>query len=1156
MESSETGIVFRNDIFESDSLNVLSFEYIYNGGGVGIGDLNNDGKPDVFLAGNMVSSRLYLNESEKGKIKFKDITEISKTATNHWCTGVSMIDINQDGWLDIYVLTAFPQKNKPAPNLLFLNEGLNADSIPTFREVAAEVGLADSSYATQATFFDFDLDGDLDVYLCNNAHEDFNRNELIGPRADGTGNSQDKLFRNDSTSPPTPLLAKERSASNLLRGGVRFTDISRQAGILHEGWGLGVVVKDFNTDGWPDIYVANDFQSNDILYINQKNGTFKNEIAEYFAHQSHNSMGVDMADFNNDGLEDLCVVDMLPDDNLRQKTMFPNIPHDKYRQQLRMGYQPQFVRNVLQLNNGAKPQQPYNPTFSDIGYLAGIAATDWSWSPLFADFDMDGWRDLLITNGYVKDITDLDFMSYSNEYNMFGSKEERSKRLQEKAREIGEVKKPNWLFINQKDLTFQNKAAELGLKENTFTNGTAYADFDNDGDLDIIMNNLNDEVFIYQNNQLDFAKNSQLSSTSKSYNYLKIKLLGNGGNLEGLNSKITIWYNGQSQFAEHIIHRGYLSTVENFVYFGLGQAKKIDSLEIQWLSAKRQVLKNVAANQTLLLEEKQADLPRRDFVKISQGSVFKDITQNLNLDFVHEENEFLDFNYQPTLPHLYSTQGPHIAVGDINGDGLEDFYAAGASRHTGYFFVQTKMGFVKKPLLQDPSQKRQEETGVLLFDADADGDLDLYCVAGGSEFGDEAAYQDMLYLNDGKGNFAQAPDALPKIISSGSCVVAGDFDQDGDLDLFVGGRVVPKQWPKAPRSYLLRNETSPPSPLLVKERGAPNSFRGGVRFSDVTAQLCPESLNLGMITAATWQDLDNDRYPELVLVGEWLAPTFFKNQKGKLSIMNGQWTMKNGQWQLDQNSQTTNASPPFGGQGGLGWWHSLSAADFDNDGDVDFVLGNLGLNSRYKASPTEPIVVHAKDFDHSGSYDAFMSIYIQGKPYLNHPRGTILDQMPSLKRKMVYYREYGKMDFQDLFNPSDHLDMQVLQATQMASVYLENEGNGKFSMKPLPTQAQIAPIQSMLPIDVNHDGHLDLVAVGNSFATESLTGRYDASQGWVMLGDGKGNFQSLPPWQSGFMVQGDARTLVMVRRPNQKFWLIAAVNGDKLRIFQKKSHQP
>lgn len=1084
LDANVTGIHFANTLTESDSLNVFTYEYIYNGGGVGVGDFNNDGLPDVFFAGNQVSSRLYLN---KGGMRFTDITQAAGVHTRYWCTGVAVADINGDGWKDVYVSTAFPDLNRPAPNLLYLNKGLDKNGVPHFKETAAAAGLNDSAYASQAAFLDYDRDGDLDVYLCNNSRKESDRNGLRGLRNDGRSPSQDRLMRNDG-------MGKD--------GVPHFTDLSLRAGILAEGWGLGVIVKDLNRDGWPDIYVANDFQTNDNLYINNRDGTFTNKIASYLAHQSHNSMGVDIADCNNDGLEDICVVDMLPDDNLRQKTMFDAVPNDKYAAALRMGYQPQFVRNTLQLNNGALPDSGGGVAFSDIGYMAGVAATDWSWSPLWADLDADGWRDLLITNGYVKDITDLDFTAFASEYKMFGSREAQWQNLRQKAKELGEVKKPNWVLHNQRNLTFANKAAGWGLPESSFTNGAAYADLDNDGDLDLLMNNLNGEAFVYQNNT-----RRQLPG----HHYLQVQLAGSGANPQGIGAKLWVWYKGQQQFAEQALQRGYLSSVDERLYFGLGTAARIDSLRVQWPSGRQQVLYAVAANQRLVLHEKDArSLPAQPQPK--PAYLLQSVSLGPNPAFRHTENDFLDFLYQYTLPHRYSIQGPSLAVADINGDGLEDVYVGGASRQSGHFLVQQKQGFRLQALLVQPAQKVQEETGTLLFDADGDGDQDLYCVAGGNEFGDSTAYADMLLLNDGKGQFRDASASLPNTTGSGSCITAADIDRDGDLDLFVGGRNKPRRYPMADRSYLLRNDSHPQT--------------HAVRFTDVTAQWAPALERPGMVAAALFTDYNNDGWPDLMVAGEYMPLMLFQNKAGRSLVP--AWA---------NNFAGTN-----------GWYNSLAAADFDNDGDMDYIAGNLGLNTRYQCSPAQPLTVRYKDFDRNGAPDAFLFGFIQGQEFPLHTRATLAEQMPSIKKKAFYYHQYGQMGYTELFAARERLDVQELQAFQMASLYLENKGALGFVSKPLPMPVQTAPLMGMLPLDVDGDGHLDLVATGNSYAPEALSGRCDASLGWVLKGDGRGGFSPLLPLESGFVVRGDGRAITFLKQGNHPL-VLAAENSGPLHAY-------
>jgi hypothetical protein len=1127
LSADQTGIRFANTITESDSLNVLEFEYIYNGGGVGVGDFNGDGKPDVFFAGNQVTSRLYLN---KGDFTFDDITKQAGLTTRTWCTGVAVVDINQDGRQDIYVSTIHPDRNKSVPNLLFINTGNDNKGIPHFREMAHEAGLADSSYSTQATFLDFDRDGDLDLFLLTNALETYNRNTVSGPQNQGRARSRDKLFRNEGVKegvrseergvrsrPAVGPLPRSLAAGRLLTPS--FTDVSEQAGLVHEGWGLSVVVNDINNDGWPDIYVANDFQSNDVWLINNQQGGFENQIANLLRHQSHNSMGADIADINNDGLNDLAVVDMLPDDNLRQKTMFSNVPYDRFQLARRLGYQPQYIRNMLQLNRGiapsslsspSSPSSPPNlPLFSDIGYLAGTAATDWSWSALFADLDNDGLRDLLITNGYRKDITDLDFTSYNRDVGIFGSDAERRSGLLKRIDELEPVYKPNFLFHNDGKLRFRDVASEWGLTDKSFTNGTAYADFDSDGDLDLVMNNINDAAFIYRNHTME------TTDDSATHHFLRINLTGKAGNREGLGAKIAVWAGGQLHYVEHTRQRGYQSSVESTLHLGLGKARLIDSLRIWWPSGTGQTLRALRTNQTLTLNEQQARPQSVSFMRLQQPAVplLTDVATSLGLSYEHQEDDFVDYKQQQTtLPRKHAQIGPGIAVGDVDGNGFDDLYVAGAAHRGGTFFLQQSNSHFTR---RDRPAKGPEETGVLLLDVDSDGDLDLYAVHGSTEFGrNEAMYQDSLYLNDGRGNFHPASNALPRTIASGSCVVAADYDHDGDLDLFVGGRIVPQRYPESARSYILRND----------------SIDGRVRFTDVTTQLAPGLAQLGLVCAALWTDVDNDSWPDLLLAGEFMPITLYKNTRGR--------------------SMTSQAAQQPALQAASGFWNSLSAGDFDNDGDMDYVAGNLGLNSRMQASASQPVSVYAADFDANGSFDPIVTLFNGTTEYALHPRDALTDQIPSFKKRMTSYAAYGKLSLNELLTSDERKQALTKQANFLSSAYVENQ-EGTLILHPLPVDAQFSPIFGALTTDLNQDDKLDLVTIGNDYGTEVLSGYQDAGLGLCLLGTGGSGWRSLSPVQSGLRVDGDAKALASVLLANGQLLYVATQNNGPIRAFKQ-----
>lgn len=1079
LSPDETGIHFNNRLHEDDQLNILTYEYFYNGGGVGAGDVNNDGLTDLFFTGNMTESKLYVNKSKEQRIQFEDITAQSGIQIPEgWARGVAMVDINADGFLDIYVCRAGPAQAGTLPNLLFINQKNN-----TFKEEAKAYGLDYSGNSTQAAFFDYDHDGDLDAYLVTNVMNMRGPNNIRPKISDGSSPNADRLFRNN--------------------GNGTFSDISKESGILEEGYGLGIAVTDVNNDGWPDVYISNDYVSNDLLYINQQNGTFKNEIASYFKHQSYSAMGNDAADIDNDGLVDFITVDMLPQDPVRRKNMFGLMNYDRHLSELRMGYEPQFMRNTLQHNEGNAPGGN-QPVFSEIGRYSDVEATDWSWGALFADYDNDGFRDLMITNGYPKDITNRDFVIYRMaEYEMqMRSGGGDSRRLAEALKKVEGAHVPNYLFSNNHDLTFANKSAEWGFDIPSFSNGAVYADFDNDGDLDVAMNNIDREAFFYENH----------SERKQDRHSLTVKLKGPALNRDGFGAKIWLWTAKGKQFAEHSPYRGYQSTTEpNREHFGLGNAGQVDSLTIVWPDSRMQVLKSVKAGQVLELDYAKAIAKApANYPESAKDAASTPLLTGLKgsgIDFQHKDDLYIDFKIQPLLPHLLSQNGPGVAVGDVNGDGLDDFYVGGAFNQSGRVFVQDKQQrFSSKALVA--GQKYEEDMGALLFDADGDGDQDLYVVSGSNEF--EAGnryYQDRLYTNDGKGNFKLNPGALPPLTASGSTVNAADFDRDGDLDLFVGGRLSPGAYPAPGESYILRNE--------------------GGRFVEATQQVCPEIKNIGMVTTASWTDFDQDGWVDLIVTGEWMPVVFYRNSHGKL----------------------VNASVQTGLKNTTGWWNSIVSGDFDEDGDTDYVLGNVGLNSEGKPSNDKPLTLLAKDFDKSGTMDPVMARYIGNDLYPVHPRDEMTSQMNFLKKRFIYYADYSKAKITDIFKPEELKDARKLVCETMQSVLLENKGGGKFTIKYLPAAAQMGAVYGLLAEDFNHDGHLDLLLAGNSHATESISGRLDGLNGLLMLGNGKGGFQPLHPAQSGVLVPGDAKGMAHLSLANGRSLVLAAQNNGPLLAF-------
>ncbi len=1021
----------------------------------------------------MVSSELYLNQ---GDFRFEAVTEAAGLTTSRWCTGVAVIDLNQDEWPDLYVCTIHPDADSGSANYLFVNQGVGEDGVPVFVDQARKYGLDDTGYSTQAAFFDYDKDGDLDMFLLTNSAGYADRNSPMPIDRSGNHPSTDRLYRNN--------------------GDGTFTNVGPEAGIRTEGWGLGVAITDLNQDGWPDVYVANDFISNDNLYLNQGDGTFVDQIGKYFAHNSYNSMGIDIADLNHDGQNEIMVLDMLPDDNARQKSMFSNPNHNKHYLGLGRGYQPQFVRNVLQLNYG-------NQRFGEIGQMAGVFQTDWSWSPVMVDIDNDGWRDILITNGYFRDVTDMDYIEYSDQSAKFGTHEVVQKRLYEAVAKLEPVIKHNFLYRNTGTLRFEDVSAQWGFDEPSVSHGVAYADFDQDGDLDWVVNNLNQAAYVFENHTLEAGQPVQA-------HYLQARLEGPEGNLQGLGAKLYLHFRDSSrraltQYHEHSLYRGYKSSVSPVIHFGLGKAPEIDSLRITWPDGQSQLLTGLQADQVLRLSHKDAQGPApapspppKPLLEAHQDPALS--------QFVHTENPYNDFEVEALLPHKLSQCGPAMAVGDADGNGLEDLWIGGARNVAASLFLQQTDGsFVETAPY--PAEADREDMGGLWFDADGDGDLDLYVVSGGNEVkGESAFYQDRFYRNEG-GKLILDEAALPAVNGSGGCVIAADYDQDGDLDLFVAGRLAPQQYPYPGRSYLLRNE--------------------GGRFVDVTESVAPGLAAVGRVTQALWTDLDQDGWRDLMLVGEWMAPTLFQNQQGKL---------------------VRQEVAAFAGASG--WWNSLIAADFDEDGDLDLVAGNLGLNTRYQASPEQPLRVYAKDFDENGRIDPVMSFYLNDQSVPAHYRNNLSLQLKAMQRRFPSYAAYGEAQMDQVLKPAEREGALVLENACGESSYFENLGHGQFARRPLPALAQVAPVFGMLPIDVDGDSHLDLVLVGNSYATETHAGQYDALQGLVLQGDGQGGFTPLSAPESGLATRGDAQSLTRLRLASGEQLLVAATNRGPLFTYR------
>ncbi|MGK7397382.1 MAG: FG-GAP-like repeat-containing protein [Candidatus Cyclobacteriaceae bacterium M3_2C_046] len=1073
LSPQQTGITFNNTIQTNQRFNAINFEYIYNGAGVGVADFNQDSLPDLFFAGNMVSSRLYLNQ---GNLKFTDVTEQAGVTTDQWCTGVSLVDINQDNLIDIYISVAGLEPGEARQNIFFINQGLE-NGVPRFTNKAAKMGVADTSYSTMAIFLDYDKDNDLDLYVMNNALEKDARNAVRPLRKDGSAPSNDHLFQNHQG---------------------LFTEVSQSAGISIEGYGLGVTICDLNQDQWPDIYVANDFLTNDVLWINQRDGTFKNQISSYFKHQAHSSMGLDLADYNNDMLDDLIVLDMLPQTNQRMKMMIPNRNYDKFHMGLKLGYQAQFPRNNLQLNQGRFPDGFYK--FSEVGFLADVAQTDWSWAPLLADLDNDGWKDLYIANGYRKDITNLDFIVFSLQgAQIFGTDQTQSANVFTEIEKLPEIKLSNYAFRNEKDLTFANFTKDWGLDIPSYSNGAVYTDLDLDGDLDLVMNNIDDPAFIF--------KNTLMENQNTAANYLQVHLQAPDLS-QKLNATVNVFTENGPQQLRFNPYRGYRSTVDqNYLHFGLGSIQMVDSLVVNWPDGKTNTSYRIKTNQIITIDYQDGNFPAESEIK---GNIpnydFEEVADMLNINYVHREQKVIDFKKTPLLQHMLSQSGPALAVGDINGDGLDDFFVGAEANQSGIIFIQKNGKFEKRIFDQDAVY---EDAGALLFDADGDADLDLYLVSGGSMYPEQSElYQDRLYLNDGEGVFTRDKQALPDLKASGSIVTAGDYDQDGDLDLFVGGKIRPDNYPLSPESYLLNNDKG--------------------KFTDVTDQLNASLGKSGMVSAALWTDYNNDRLLDLILVGEWMPVMVYRNDGSKF----------------------TQAGSVLGFENTAGWWNSISGADLDQDGDTDYVLGNVGLNTFFEPTTEQPVQLYANDFDKNGSLDPVMTYFNQGQEFIIHPLAVLTDQMPFLRSRFQRFNTYSKTPFIQSFTTSELEGHQRFSCQMLGSAILKNNRDKGMELIQLPIQAQFSAVYGLQITDHNMDGLPDIVLAGNSFAEETIRGWYDASYGLVLENQGAFNFKPVKAAKSGFVVSQDAKALARLIYADGEQITLASQNNGPLKVFR------
>lgn len=1071
LKNDATGINFSNDLTYTKEFNLFKYMYFYNGSGVGAGDFNNDGKTDLFFGSNQGRNRLYLN---KGGMKFSDATDEAKIPDDGgWTTGISVVDINNDGLLDIYVSRVGNFETLKGKNLLLINKGVDKNGIPVFADEAAAYGLDFSGFSTQAAFFDYDLDGDLDMFLLNHS---VHQNGTFKPRADFLNTfsdlSGDRFYRNDNG---------------------KFTDITKTVGIQSTaiGYGLGIVVSDVNLDGYPDIYIGNDFHEDDYLYINQHDGTFKNESSERMMHTSQYSMGVDAADINNDGWPEIISMDMLPSDPYILKRSLGEDTWDIFNFKIHAGYDYQYTRNNLQYNRK-------NGLFSETGLYSGVAATDWSWAPLWMDFDNDGRKDLFISNGIPKRMNDIDYINFvSNEEIQqqinTNSVDEKNMALVKK---FPEIKLPNKFYLNTGDLSFADQAARIEGDQPTYSNGAAFADLDGDGDLDIVVNNIDAAVMVYENTT---AKPGQTAS-------VKINVKGPAGNLNAIGSRVVLFSGNEVRTYDKFPVRGFISSMETPLLIGLKNTKT-DSAFLIWPDNSSQKI-TIDTTKKEISFTYSAGLPKFDFNSIRSfqklsGLPAADITASSGLDYQHLENRFVEFDREPLIPHMFSTEGPAMAVADINHDGREDVFFGSARNQPDVLFLQDAAGrFIKSTQPAIDADSSIETTDAVWADVNNDGYPDLIAASGGNEFyGNDSHNTPRVYLNNKDTKLVKKDDAFSNLYLTASTIAAYDFTGDGFADLFIGSKAVPMNYGEVPVSYLLAND-------------------GTGKFTDVTDKYAPGLSKSGFVTSSQWIDLNGDKIKDLLCTYDWGAPAAYLSDKGK--FIKKELTDKKG------------------------WWNFMLPCDIDNDGDIDFIAGNLGLNSRLKATATEPVQLYYNDFDDNGRRDQVLTYYLAGKeiPFAN--KSELEKQMPFLKKKFLYAEDFAKASLTDMFSSAKLKDAVHLSANYFSNAVFINKGNFVFDVTALPFEAQLTEMKSAAVMDANHDNLPDILLMGNYYENNIEMGRYDADYGTVLLNKGNGKF--ITETLNGLAIKGQVRHIAPAMI-NKKQAYILGLNNDKARVI-------